>query len=40
MMMSLGGFTALIVISLAGAALLMIAILAKFIQEFKKNEIW
>ena len=39
-MMSLAAFTAMIIISIAGAALLMILILVKFILEFKKNDLW
>ena len=39
-MLSLAGFTAMIIISLSGAAVLMVLILVKFIHEFKKNDLW
>jgi hypothetical protein len=39
-MLSLTGFTALIVISLAGAGVLMVMILVKFILEFRKKDLW
>lgn len=40
LMMSLQAFTALIVISIVGAAVLMVLLLVSFLREFKKNEIW
>ncbi len=40
MTISLGGFTALIVVGIAGAAVLMALLLINFIYELKKNEIW
>lgn len=40
MTMSLGAFIAMIVVSIAGAAVLMVLLLLSFLKEFKENEVW
>ncbi len=40
MIITLGGFKALIIIGVVGAAVLMAMLLINFVHELKKNEIW